>query len=977
VSANRVCWSRAAIDFATQVDVGGLDADDPYADAIFRAIHQSLPIKEESGSGQTAVSEDDVLRSFTRPITSNEPLLLFVTGEKGTGKSHLVRWIKSGLGSRPSWHVVYIEKRNTSLRRVTERILAGIDTPRAREIREQLDQASSEITSDEEAINALLARLDQLVTFDQVTEIGNLPEVSPAELVDLRRKAHRLLGDYTFRRELSVLDGPVHRIVRLARGGTDPAEGINDADLHLTETDLRVDPGSFDDLGQELQGLIATLVANRGMRADIAALCDWYLPQAKAQVFIGRGADLLDVFEDVRKEIKSRGKELCLLIEDLVLLHGIDRQLAQALTIPASASLCRLRAAIAVTSGYLNNPSFATFADRGVRFTLDMGLDAIDQAKLRDFVGRYLNAGRLSERSFTGSGANTPNACRNCPDRVRCHEAFGESSDHYGLYPLNEIAVDRLIKLASPGEFRPREILRQVIRASLEVAERELPIGGTFPSSQFARTLDQSRSQLDPTVRNEIRKRNAISPEAEISLRAFYAQSPPSADTCVEKIAHYLGDQLTAGVADSTGTADDGYSHEQQPSRTGPNLRPPPDEVRRWTDDKNFFLTAPTANIVRKWICETVATQLQNGPHGVGARKVTGKNEWRIGSHTLRLTDVSIERAHGGGAVERPNPFPIDATDENAALVRGILAVAGGGALDQSGGEWFFDLQTRISHYASLLATLGSAGVDTALPPAVEVLTVLRNISVEPGQTVYSALTPMLAPVAPQPLNPIVSDFIREIRPVRDEALIALRDYATAAKGTGRPSLLDTGLLYGDIRSHLNARSVAGPPGSLLGRMQVMQSRASTRAWADVTVAFATAVRVLDPGEDLNNTLTVVDRLVSMGHSAGKLPRADFRAMYEEARGRVTPGSMEIYRQLARKLVIEPGPEDIWDISDDPLPRLQALTRYATVTNELLNGIASRIAPAPSGAPFDPGALIKEFRELADLLDDVARSGGH
>ena len=66
------------------------------------------------------------------------------------------------------------------------------------------------------------------------------------------------------------------------------------------------------------------------------------------------GADLLDVFEDVREEIASRGQELCLLIEDLVLLHGIDRQLAQALTIPASARLCRLRAAIAVTSGYLN-----------------------------------------------------------------------------------------------------------------------------------------------------------------------------------------------------------------------------------------------------------------------------------------------------------------------------------------------------------------------------------------------------------------------------------------------------------------------------------------------------------------------------------------------------------------------------------------------------------------------------------------------
>ena len=66
-----------------------------------------------------------------------------------------------------------------------------------------------------------------------------------------------------------------------------------------------------------------------------------------------------------------------------------------------------------------------------------------------------------------------------------------------------------------------------------------------------------------------------------------------------------------------------------------------------------------------------MAAQLQNGPYGVAVRKV--KSEWRIGSHTLRATDVVIERAQGGGAVERPNPFRISATDENAALIRGVL----------------------------------------------------------------------------------------------------------------------------------------------------------------------------------------------------------------------------------------------------------------------------------------------------------------
>ena len=142
MSANRVCWTRSAIDFATQVNVGGLELGDPRADAVFQAIHQALPVRRKVGDRTAGASEDDVLNEFTRRIDSNEPLLMFITGEKGTGKSHLVRWLKSRIGPRPTWHVVYIEKRNTSLRKVTERILDGIDTPKAEELRQTLARTS-------------------------------------------------------------------------------------------------------------------------------------------------------------------------------------------------------------------------------------------------------------------------------------------------------------------------------------------------------------------------------------------------------------------------------------------------------------------------------------------------------------------------------------------------------------------------------------------------------------------------------------------------------------------------------------------------------------------------------------------------------------------------------------------------------------------------------------------------------------------
>ncbi|MGC4957777.1 AAA family ATPase [Actinomadura citrea] len=953
-----------------------MEVDDPRADAVFRAIHQSLPVRREQGGRLTEVSETDVLQTFTRPITSNEPLLLFVKGEKGTGKSHLVRWLKSRLGPRPAWHVVYIEKRNTSLRRVTERILAGIDTPKARLLRQELARASSEIASADEAVSALLARLDQLVTFDSATEIRGLPEVPAAELADLRRKTHRLLGDYTFRNELSRNDGPIHRIVRLARGGAEPAESVDEADLHLTEADLQVDPSGFDDLGPEIQNLVGSLVSNRPLRGDIAALCDWYLPRAKAEVFMGQGTDLLSVFEDVREEIASRGQELCLLIEDLVLLHGIDKQLAQALTIPASSRLCKLRAAIAVTSGYLS--SLDTFTNRGVQFTLDIGIDTIGQAGLRDFVGRYLNAGRLREVELAAPKSRNqdspvPNACLSCPDRSQCHATFGTSGDGYGLYPFNGAAVDNLIKLASPGEFQPREILREVIRAPLETAEEELPFGGTFPSGRFARTLDEVRQSVSPGVRAAIRRLNHSSADTELSLRAFYAQSPPLADPALEGVAAYLGVQLTPGIV-----AD--QEERDEPGDPQPRAqRQPGQEVDQWANGVGLLPSGP-ANRVRRWVCEAVIAHLQNGPYGVVITRTKTGREWLIGSHALRSSDVTIERSQGGGALESSNPFHIKATDENAVLIRGILSASEEGRLDiVDQGRWFFDLQTRISHYASTLARLGTVDSATALPAAVQALEVLRYATADPGQTVRGALAAMLVPVSPAQQNSVVQEFLREVRPIRDEALAIVRAQATAAKGTGKPSLLDVGAVFLHMQSNLKARSVGelpagdGVDAKLLRQLQVRQSRASVHAWTSVIRAVRDVERFLDPAEDLAAMLKVVDRLVSEGHARGRLPRADSQDLYEEARSKVDAGAMDVYRRLKRKIASQPGPDDLWDVIDDPLPQLHALGHYSAVTNELLSGLATTLAPTSAARTVDTDALIEELRALAGMLDQASQ----
>lgn len=981
MSGAPVCWTLPAIQNATQIDVGGLEIDDPLADSIFRAIHQPLPLFRDLPDGSTSsATERDVARTFTAGITSNEPLLLFITGAKGTGKSHLVRWLKSQVGSPSKWHVVYVEKRNTSLRRVIECVLEGIDTPASRELRRALEQASSEIRTEAEAMDALLMRLNHLVKYDSATELRGLPGLDQQELLHLRGQADRLLGDFTFRGALCRREGPIERIVRLAQTGADARSGVDDeanideADLHLRETDLRVDPSDFEDTGQQFQRIIKSLVTNTGLRTDLAALCDAYLPRAKAEVFTGQTTDLLDVFEDVRREIASRGQELCLFVEDLVLLHGIDKQLAQALTIPANKDLCRLRAAIAVTSGYLTEVE--TFTDRGTHYRLDIDASAIGLEGLRDFIGRYLNVGRLREETLraTASADETPNACVKCPVRDRCHSTFGASTLGHGLYPFNAHALDRLIALASPEKFRPRALLREVIRAPLEVAEDEIPTPGTFPSATFAKTLDENRRSVASEVRAAIRRENHNTAEAEISLRAFYAEQPPDTDRPLEGIARYFGVQLTPGVA---ADSDLGKDKEDLESSTPRPTKPRVDEVERWVNGDR--LGSVLANKIRKFVCECVVAELQNGPYGLPIRKPLTR-EWRIGFYTLRYTDVDIDRAQGSGPLAGATTFPIGATDEDAIIVRAILSAAdGSGRLDTvDDGRWYFDFQRRVRVFADSIVKLATREAGPTLDSALVVLSILRRVSASPGNTVADALPAMFRPSLPSDLDPVIRSFAQETLGLREEALLVVRDSVTAAKGSGKPSVVDIGPIYVLIRDHIKLRQVDSAPegdddaGRLLRSLSTRQSRAARQLSNDLDRMVSEVARSLQVDEDLSATLRIVDKLVDEAHRRGRLPRADSRTDYQEVRAKVNPEMMVQYKKL-RAIVAEGfSSANIWDVLHDSRSTMTALSQYGTATSALLVAMETMIANSPPTAGSgDASHLIREFRGLADTMDKL------
>src|SRR5258708_6288266 len=139
------CWDPAvaAVTLATE-------AVSPSA-AVFFATHAPLRIYRSFADGRrpdtpgTPVNEDDVRRDFLTRPTASGILLMPVIGQSGTGKSHLVRWVKEKTPSTERRQVIYLQKNRTSLKAVVKTLLAEVEGSELAQLKADVDRMSSEL----------------------------------------------------------------------------------------------------------------------------------------------------------------------------------------------------------------------------------------------------------------------------------------------------------------------------------------------------------------------------------------------------------------------------------------------------------------------------------------------------------------------------------------------------------------------------------------------------------------------------------------------------------------------------------------------------------------------------------------------------------------------------------------------------------------------------------------------------------------
>ncbi|MEU2585644.1 protein DpdH [Streptomyces avermitilis] len=471
------------------------------SNGVFLATHTSIPIvlrdQVDSAIGGTVVDEHG-LRRAVEELPADQPIIP-ILGKSGTGKSHLIRWLRINLKPDDSTRLIFVPKHRMSLRGILELILEHATSERAAELRAKVAAATDAAADETTAQLRLRNELAVLVETRGADKDGTPEENELRAFLASAEGLPALLGDPVFRRRLLADNGPIARLVRekLSGKGSEDKEdafGFSAADLDLSVDDVSK-------AGVDAASVASALASDAPLRDLAAKMLNEQLGPAVSEVFGIGGDDLKQLLVELRLDLHKQGLDLLLLIEDFSIFQGIQGGLIDAITLlpTETLALCPMRVVMAVTTGYFVNQMPETVYTRTYKvFDLELPADKTAPFDPAGFAARYLNAVRvgskeidkhhLEDREVLDQETDErpeSNHCLQCPVRDKCHQAFGEIGG-IGLFPFSKTALDRAIRSQSKGDaFVARDVLTRVLRPVLQRDQLELD-EGRFPSTGFA-----------------------------------------------------------------------------------------------------------------------------------------------------------------------------------------------------------------------------------------------------------------------------------------------------------------------------------------------------------------------------------------------------------------------------------------------------------------------------------------------------------
>ena len=666
---NYVCWAPDRVR----------EVINPFAehipDSLFQAVHSDwdLEITPPVGTSFQQIGEAawtrftpaDFLQDFFRQDRQHS--LAVILGNTGSGKSHLVHWMRLHIREDASRMVLVVRKSGTSLRAIVREIIERLPAEEQRSFLEIFESAGDGTITPDGRKHELLNHLAQAIRDDALGRKAG--EVEEALLDSLPH----LLQDPYMRKEHFLRDGGVVGEIVNHIFAESNAKDRPDRRRMFTTDDLSFGGMDFVNAAKLARDAIQILELAPAENFPAAvAIINRNLDRAVARTLSFSSDKVEELMTRLRTYLKATGRELVLLVEEFARLQGIDRALLNAITSQGDERMCRMRTALAVTTGF-----FASVAETAYMRTthiVDMDRsagrvqgDLVSRRSLAEFVARYLNAVRLGRdriQSWSGSAEPSdaaPSRCGDCVHVKTCHATFGQS-DGYGLYPFTEQALWNAASRmdpALPKALNPRILQNDVLAEVLDNCAPAISTG-QYPPGRLLQKLDGVRG-LSLADQTTLMRRDPQEAERWMALLEIYDGSGRIMNLPAE-----LREAFSVPAIPEAAEGRPTSNEDRQPGPATPTRNADDIAIEAWI--RGEFLDQRVASKLREPIYSAVVDAIDWDMLGVASSSVAGKGR------AFQQRNIGFVRQSTGAGGYVQIALEVDADPRTGLALQGLLA---------------------------------------------------------------------------------------------------------------------------------------------------------------------------------------------------------------------------------------------------------------------------------------------------------------
>ncbi|RFU70010.1 hypothetical protein D0463_00615 [Bacillus sp. V59.32b] len=333
-----------------------------------------------------------------------------VKGDNGSGKSHLIRWIKEHYETdAKNEAVIFISRMQSTLKGALQQIINAevIQNHETSHKLKNLIEANNHLDK-AHLKNIILAHLNVAVQEDDDTRDIKLRRSKRLNLYDF-------LSSHDTRDFMLRDNGPLDRIQKKLAPSVNN-EIMDEVNPHFLPEDFKITSAEsqefkrMKDISPRALRFIGSIQEAFNVddqeeveefRAELARYLNQFLDKVVQECLSLRGTDLKEIFVLLRQELKKEGKNLTLFIEDITSFTGVDKDLVDVLIADheeeKSLALCRLVSLVGITNGYYNTSLPGNIIDR---ITSHIEIDNVvmeNKDESAELAARYINAVYLED----------------------------------------------------------------------------------------------------------------------------------------------------------------------------------------------------------------------------------------------------------------------------------------------------------------------------------------------------------------------------------------------------------------------------------------------------------------------------------------------------------------------------------------------------------------------------------------------------